>query len=176
MPMRRERGVTLIIVLIVIGLLLVANLALIRSMTTANRVTSNKAFKQGATQAGEVALADAEAFVNTLSAADTSQDNKYFSTMQTMDANELPTTVTWTNVTAEQVGNYQIKWIVERLCNVTPVTDATTQCLSLQLTQSGSQRAGSPSYQGQASVYYRITTQVTGPRHTESYLQAAVAK
>lgn len=174
--MKRERGVTLIIVLVVIGLLLVANLALIRSMTTANRVTSNKSFKQGATQAGEVALADAEAFVNTLATPDTSQTNKYFATMQAMDTNELPTTVNWTSVVAEQVGNYQIRWIVERLCNVTPITDPTTQCLSLQLTQAGSQRAGSPSYQGRASVYYRITSQVTGPRNTESYIQSAVLK
>lgn len=174
--MQRQRGVTLVIVLVVVGLLLVANLALIRSMQTANRATSNKAFKQGATQAGEVALADAEAFVAALTTPDTAVTNKYAPTLQTMDANEMPTTFNWASITAEQVGNYQIRWVVERMCNVTPVTDAAYQCLSTSLTPAGSQKAGSPSYQGQTAVYYRITAKVTGPRNTESYVQSAVLK
>jgi type IV pilus assembly protein PilX len=173
---KRERGVTLIVVLIVIGVLLVANVALVRSMGTANRVAGNKAFKQAATQAAEVALNAGEQFVSALTAVDTSQSNRYFATMQPMDAAELPTTVNWANVAAAQVGNYQVKWIVERMCSVTPVIDSVTQCLSVQQSQQSSKRAGSPSYQGQNAIYYRITAQVVGPRSTESYIQSAVSR
>ena len=49
---RHQSGVTLVIVLIIVGVVLVANLALMRSMSTVNRVASNKSFKQAATQAG----------------------------------------------------------------------------------------------------------------------------
>ena len=173
---QRIRGMALIVVLIVITVLLVASLSLARSMSTANRMSANTAFKQAATQAGEVALANGEQFVDTLTTADTAQANRYYSVMQAMDAAEMPLGVNWSAVTSQQVGNYQVRWIVERMCNVTPVTDPVLQCLSQQQNQQASQKAGSPAYRGTPAIYYRITAQVTGPRSTETYVQSAVSR
>jgi type IV pilus assembly protein PilX len=172
----RQRGVTLIIVLIVIGVILVANVALVSSLTVSTRVVSNKAFKQAATQAAEVALAAGENFVQSISTRDTATTNRYWPTIQPVDSFDLPTTVDWANVPVSQVGSFQVRWVVERMCNVTPVTDAVTQCLGFQQSMQSSQRAGSPNYVGQVVVYYRITAQVIGPRNTESYIQSAVAR
>jgi type IV pilus assembly protein PilX len=166
----------MITVLVVIGILLVVNVSLVRSLSTTNRIAANSAFKMGATQAAEAGIADAEAYVTALANRDADVANKYFSIMQAVDSNELPTTINWSNVTAEQLGNYQVRWVVERLCTVTPVTDATSQCWTAQDTIEGSKRAGSYVYSSQVQVYYRVTAKVSGPRNSESYLQAAVAK
>ena len=173
---RRERGVTMVIVLVVVGVVLVANLALMRSMGTVNRVASNKAFKQAATQAAEVGLRAAENYVGALTTSDTAVANRYASVMLATDTNELPTTVNWANVETTDVGNYDVKWMVDRMCDRTPVTDPITQCLGFQTTQQGSKKAGAPAYSGSTSVYYRITVQVTGPRNIEAYVQSAVAR
>ena len=173
---QRERGVTLVIVLVVVGVVLVANLALMRSMGTVNRVASNKAFKQGATQSAEVGLRAAENFIAALTTPDTAVANKYAAIMQASDTNELPTSVTWASVATTDVGNYDVKWVVDRMCDRTPVTDPITQCLGFQTTQQGSKKAGAPAYSGSTSVYYRITVQVTGPRNIEAYVQSAVAR
>jgi type IV pilus assembly protein PilX len=172
----RQRGVTLVIVLVIVGVVLVANLALMRSMSTVNRVASNKSFKQAATQAAEVGLRTAENFISALTAPDTAITNRYAATMQAHDTNELPTTVNWASVATIDVGNYDVKWVVDRMCDRTPVTDPIAQCLGFQTTQQGSQKAGSPAYQGSSAVYYRITVQVTGPRNIETYVQSAVAR
>jgi type IV pilus assembly protein PilX len=173
---KREQGVTLVIVLVVVGVVLVANLALMRSMSTVNRVASNKSFKQAATQAAEVGLRAAENYIAAIAAPDTAVANRYAAVMQASDANELPTSVNWTNVATTDVGNYDVKWVVDRMCDRTPVTDPITQCLGLQTTQQGSKKAGSPSYASTTAVYYRITVQVTGPRNIETYVQSAVAR
>lgn len=176
--MKRQSGAALIIVLITIGVLLVANVALVRSISTGGRIASNKAFKQGATASGEAALVDAENYLNTQTstAADSSVTNKYFAIVQATDAYEMPTTVTWSSVTPALVGIYQVRWVVERLCTSTPVTTPSTQCQIPNNSYQGSQRAHTLSYTGLPTIYYRITAQVTGPRNAESYLQTVVAK
>lgn len=173
---KREAGSALILVLVVLGILGVAMAGVVRSTGTTVRVAGNAAFKQAATQASELSLSAAETYVNGISAPGTDVANRYFSTMQTTDAAELPTTVNWANVATTTAGNYNVQWVVERMCTVAAVTDAASQCMTLVASQAGSQRAHSPSYNGAPAYYYRITARVTGPRDTETFVQSAVSR
>jgi Tfp pilus assembly protein PilX len=179
--MRRARGSALIIVVVFLGIFAVAMAGVVRSTNTSARTAGNVAFKQAATQASEVALAAGESFVGALGAPDTAQANRYFQWYQTIDAQELPTTVNWTNVASTTVGNFTVQWVVERMCQPPPTSparafDASLDCMTVQGEQQGSQRAGSPSYSTGAAIYYRITARVTGPRNTESFVQTAVSR
>lgn len=175
---RGARGSALILVLVVLGVLAVAMAGVVRSTNTAARTAGNIAFKQAATQAGEVALAAAEAYVDTLVAASANAAvaNVYFPTIQATDAAELPTTVSWGSVASTAVGPYQVQWVVERMCSVSAPTDPATQCMNLQASQMASQKAGTPSYSVAPAIYFRLTARVTGPRDTESFVQSAVSR
>lgn len=182
---RRERGSALILVIVVLGVLTVAMAGVVRSTNTSARTAGNIAFKQAATQVGEVALAAAEAYVDTFAvststdataAANVAVANRYFATMQPTDASDIPTTVTWANVPTTAVNGYQVQWVVERMCDAAVPVDPTTNCMNLQSMQQGSQRAGSPSYSAAPSIYFRLTARVTGPRDTESFVQSAVSR
>lgn len=181
--MRGERGITLIVVLIVLAVFGVAVAAAARSASATGRIASNVAFKQAATQAAEFGLASAEQYVATRADAgltDTSVANQYFALLQASDANELPTTVDWANVASTAVGSFSVQWVIERMCtgllNTVPTPDPQTLCLTLRSNEQNSERAGSPAYVGSPAVYYRITARVTGPRDTETFVQAAISR
>lgn len=61
----RQRGVVLILTLIVLVAMTLAAIALVRSVDTGNVVAGNMAFKQGATQAGDYGTESAIAFLRT---------------------------------------------------------------------------------------------------------------
>ena len=99
-----------------------------------------------------------------------------FATRQPEDTNGLPTTINWSSVPTMAVGNYTVQHVIDRLCQVTPVTDPTGTCMVRDSESAGSNKAGSLAYKNPASVYYRITVRVTGPKSTAAYVQALVLK
>lgn len=62
---KRQRGVVLILTLIVLVAMTLAAIALVRSVDTGNVVAGNMAFKEGATQAGDAGTEAAIAFLRT---------------------------------------------------------------------------------------------------------------
>jgi type IV pilus assembly protein PilX len=62
---KRQRGVVLILTLIVLVAMTLAAIALVRSVDTGNVVAGNMAFKQGATQTGDAGTEAAVAFLRT---------------------------------------------------------------------------------------------------------------
>jgi len=79
-------------------------------------------------------------------------------------------------VAASTVGNYSVQRVVERLCQTTPVTDPLADCMVREADAPGSNKAGSLAYKAPASVYYRITVRVTGPKSANAFVQALVLK
>jgi type IV pilus assembly protein PilX len=174
--MSKQRGVSLLIVLVVLAITLVGSLAMLRSGEVSSMVAGNVSFREAATQASDLGIADAAKALDVQPNFDANIANTYFATRQPEDTNGLPTTINWSSVPTMAVGNYTVQHVIDRLCQVTPVTDPTGTCMVRDSESAGSNKAGSLAYKNPASVYYRITVRVTGPKSTAAYVQALVLK
>lgn len=173
---RHQRGSSLLLVLISLTALLFSALALIRATDTSSAIAGNIAAKQAATAAADVGVAAAGERVDGLASADTAQAGWYYAVQLPTASTGLPT-VDWSGVAPLAVGNYQMQYVVDRLCIVAPVTDATTQCAIAPVSSEGiSHRAGAAWYRPQTAVHYRVTVRVRGPKQAESYVQALFTK
>jgi type IV pilus assembly protein PilX len=183
----KQRGSTLIFVIIALAVLLVSAAAVLRSSNVATAVATNVEFRTAATQAAEVAINTAittmapPAVVNPDTGAGFPAGS-YFSTMQPTDpATGLPQ-INWstaqvpaTQLTTASGTNYQLQWVVDRLCTVSPVTDSNSQCQTAQGAQQGNcQTAGCVQFPTPPRVFYRITVLVSGPKSSRSFVQALV--
>jgi len=172
----RQAGVSLILVLIALALLLVGSVALLRSSEVSSLVAGNVSFKEAATQATDLGISSAAKALQAMTDVDSNVANAYYATRQAEDAYGLPTTVNWSTVPSSAVGNYNVQYVIERLCNTTPVTDPSASCMVRDQAAPGSNKAGSLVYNNPASIYYRITVQVTGPKNATSFVQALVIR
>ena len=171
-----QRGVSLIIVLVVLAVILVGSLAMLRSSEVSSLVGGNVSFKEAATQATDIGISDAAKALNAMVNVDGNIPNVYFATRQVEDNDGIPTTVDWSAVPASVVGNYSVQHVVERLCQTTPVTDPLADCMVRDAEAPGSNKAGSLAYKTPASIYYRITVRVTGPKSANAFVQALVLR
>jgi type IV pilus assembly protein PilX len=174
--MSKQRGVSLLIVLVVLAITLVGSLAMLRSGEVSSMVAGNVSFREAATQASDLGIADAAKALDVQPNFDANIANTYFATRQPEDTNGLPTTINWSSVPTMAVGNYTVQHVIDRLCQVTPVTDPTGTCMVRDSESAGSNKAGSLAYKNPASIYYRITVKVVGPKSTAAYVQALVLK
>lgn len=171
----RQRGLALLFVLIALAVLAVSAYALVRNSDVSSLVSGNIAFRQGATQAAELGVSEAIATLgNPAFDRDDVQDN-YFPVIQALDANGLPN-VDWDDIDVERSGLYDVQWVAERLCNDTPVTNPDAECqTSLGAEEGNSIRAGAAVFTPPSRIYYRITVRASGPKRTESFVQALIA-
>jgi len=195
----RERGVVLFITLIVLVAMLLAGLALLRSVTTSNRVAGNLAFQEAATQAADAGIETAIAWLETTLATAPTQLHDhvtvgaldpvgYFAVRQDPDAT---TGQSWqqfwddvlrpsggvTVLPADAAGN-TVSFVIHRLCNQTGDPATGRGCATSPTTlgsDSGSRGAGVVGLLTASAVYYRITTRVDGPRNTVRFVQAVVS-
>jgi type IV pilus assembly protein PilX len=175
--MKRAHGGALIITLIAMAILLIGAVSLMRSANTASAIAANTAMKQAAAEAGDTGLQAAAVALAGIANLEANVAGVYYATQQAADANGL-LTADWSTVAATQAGNYQVKYLIDRLCDAPlPVTSTSTQCsIAPTAGDSTSHKVGAPLYVPKAPVYYRITARVTGPKSTESYVQAVVSK
>jgi Tfp pilus assembly protein PilX len=193
---RRERGVVLMIALIVLVALTLAGLSMVRTVETGSTIAGNFAFRQAALSAADSGVEAAFGVLNgaagngvVKNAADTQVDNKYYPVMRATDANGIPTGVTWSSaytlsdvpagVTAVTVpAGYDVRFVIERMCTgAYPVTDVAGKCVNERTTDAsgGSVGIGRPRFTGATKTNYRVTVRVEGPRNTVSVAQAIVA-
>lgn len=192
----RQRGVVLMITLIVLVAMTLAGIALIRSVDTTNIIAGNLAFQQAATHSGDTGTETAIDWLelnntgNTLwcnpndcplgysatrdgPAIGQSWDN-YWTT--TLDPPLGPSLVV--TLATDAAGN-TVSYMIHRLCNQKgDPTAALTGCaVSTSSTTStgGSMDAGAIALTYSSQRYYRITSRIVGPRNTVSYVQAIVA-
>jgi hypothetical protein len=74
------------------------------------------------------------------------------------------------------VGNYRVRYVVDRLCNNAPVTNTLQQCLVKQIPQTESSKAGGESVDPPNARQFRVTVRVTGPKNTQTWTQGLVTK
>lgn len=185
--MKRQRGMVLIAVLVVLVITLLAGMSAMRAVQTGNVMAGNFSFRQGALQASDRAVDDAlTTIANQVVAGggNTTAANRYLSVIDpNVDALGVPAAIDWTQVScvdekgtlvpncAVDSGNYRIQYVVERRCSGNPdflnIQDIRSRC-------EYEPSAGAVSA-GTIALRYRVLVRVRGPRGTESWFEAMVS-
>jgi len=174
--MRRDQsGVTVVVVLVLLVVVLLGGLALARVTEVRTLASGNTAFREASLQASEIGLNTAYAAVRGLADEDLNNGAWYRATIQVADAEGLPQ-VNFDTMPEIVVGNYRVRYFAERLCTITPVTDALAQCLVRQAPQLESAKVGQESVDPPNSRQFRITVRVDGPKDTQTWIQSLVTK
>ena len=196
----RQRGLVHFFALIALVAMSLAALTLVRSVDTATLIAGNLAFRQAATTSGDGTVETAVTALSTMNANGaalnvymdighpfnaTSAVTGYYSNANTL---ALTSSATWVDGVsspeslADASGN-RSRYIIERMCRTANQLLSKTNCLfsgeakntsgkAVALPSSICEGAGCPKA-GQLPVY-RITTRITGPKNTISYIQAMV--
>ncbi len=202
----KQRGVVLIVSLVILVALTIAGIALVRSVDTTSLVAGNLAFQQSACHSGEAGCEDAirtyleqqsreylwddhlnEGYTASTTAAGNPADwDTYWST--TIDPG-LATRKALSSskscggracyLPTDAAGN-TVGYHIQRLCGATgdPVRSPTGCASGSQLASlsGGSLGSGSSQLPQVTQYYYRITARVDGPRNTLTYLQMIIAR
>lgn len=177
-PARRQRGMTMLVVLVLLSVMLLGGMALAKLTEVGTLASGNTAYREAAMQASEVGLNTVYARVrNDLAAEDTAQAGWYWTTMQAADANGIPQ-VNFDAAPTIQVGSYTVAYVAERMCEgAVPVTEPLRQCLVKQIPQeSRSRQAGKEELDPPNSKQFRVTIRVTGPKDTRTWVQSLITK
>lgn len=200
-----QRGLVLVLALIVLAAMSLAAIGLMRGVLGSNRVSGNLAYQQAAVQAADVGAETAIAWLEQLSTETVAGGS---STAPAVNANRLYANLrqspgvaynyvatradpaasqSWdsfwqTLVTAGQVNSLPadsagntVSFAIHRLC-ANAGAPALSGCETSPV-QSSSGRGQNNRLQpsGLGQVYYRITVRVQGPRNAASFIQTMVA-
>ena len=184
---RKQAGVALPIALIMLVAMILAALALFRSVDTATMVAGNLSYKQRTVHAGDEGIRAAFNWIQgkvTVSPASLNSSDLgagYSSSQHASDPNWNPTTDWPTSGTytlpADSGGN-TVAYVIHRLCTqpgLTPNQGANrcaTYSSSSTTAPSGSLSSDAPAYGDVSYVYLRVTAKVVGPRNSVSYIQS----
>lgn len=186
-----QRGMVLLVALIVLVAITVAGLGMIRSVDTATLVAGNLAFQQSATHAADKGIEAAMTMLRdkqTAGMLDSNDNtNGYFASMRDTDspaANQSWQEFWKDNLAAAAVElpedqfKNRVYFVVHRQCaNPQPPGSGGMCVASPNVTQDdgNSKIGGILTIEAASQIYYRITVRVSGPRRTESYVQSHIA-
>jgi Tfp pilus assembly protein PilX len=170
-----QRGMTMIIVLVLLAVMLLGGMALARMTEIGTLASGNAAFREASLQASEIGINTAYAAVRALTDENSNSGSWYFATAQTLDSNGVPT-VAWDSAPEVVVGAYRVRYVVDRVCTgAMPVTDPLKQCLVKQVpqieTRTDRERPDPPT-----ARQFRVTVRVTGPKDTQAWVQSLITK
>lgn len=175
LPIRCQRGVTMLLVLLLLSVMLIGGMALARITEIGSLAAGNASYREASLQASEVGLNTAYAAVRAVVDEETNAAGWYWATIQPSDLVGIPT-VNWAAAPEITVGIYSVRYVAERMCNTTPVTSALRQCLVRQAPQIDSSKFGQEPLDPPNSRQFRITVRVTGPKDTQTWVQSLVTK
>jgi len=193
---RQQRGVTLLIALIVLVAMTIAGLALVRSVDTSSLLAINLAFRQSAEASADKAMESAIGTLRGMTTialqSDGGSGSGYVASVPSTPIDftgnaGTGTLFDWTTgatIAADDAGN-SATYVIHRLCSTAGALDASTcttwQEQSIAADSEGVAVAGEtyrdPSLTGTGTAMhglYRITLRISGPHSTYSYVQAIV--
>ena len=201
-PPSRQRGVVLMIALIMLVAMTLGAIALVRSVNITNIIAGNLAFQQGATNSGDTGIEVAINWLETNNGPglftdqaalgysatrgdplvteswDTYWRAVLFARAVTLNPNAPGTFMAYTSSAPNAAGN-TVSYAIQRLCatQVAPGSQnaGCSQPPATDSTGGSSKGAGVVALTYSSQVYYRITSRIAGPRNTVSYVQAIVA-
>lgn len=183
-PSKRQQGmIAMIVAVIVLVATLLASMALMRSVDTANLVAGAMTFRQGLVQEAERAYEDAKLnmpFDGLSSQADNAASG-YYAEIQTSNIqgipNQLASNPVSTNVaTVASLASTKntIHYVVERLCPAAGPADPKT-CINPGASVLGGTTANQASDTAigltGGNAAFRLTVRVDGPKNTASFVQ-----
>ncbi|OAM52127.1 hypothetical protein A7981_01155 [Methylovorus sp. MM2] len=192
---KRQNGVALFVVLIVLVAMTLAAIALVRSVDTTNIVAGNLAFQQAATNSGDNGTEQAIVWLEQANKDPVSLHLSQLGSGYSATRGAPAATFSWDTATsgtgaitpvtlaADAAGN-RVSYIIQRLCDApgnpldhNPVTGP--NCDKPRLTQANlegnSNVVNADRIYLSNDAYYRITTRIEGPRNTLSYTQLIAA-
>lgn len=195
-PKRRyastQRGVVLVVALIVLVAMSLGGIAILRSVDTATLIAGNIAFKQRTLAGADLGL---EAAIKWISDNRNSLNNDntgaaYFASLSRETslrfAWEKP--ASWSvakDVGTDAAGN-KVQYVIHRMCTTTGIgfNEAGQSCATdvgareggaaATPSEGASSVAGAPGYTPAPRIYLRITVRSSGPRNAVSYVQSMV--
>lgn len=194
-----QRGVALVIALIMLTAMMMAGIALFRKISAGAMIAGNLTFTSSAISAAEQGSEGGRTWLTSQTGAGLyGAAAGYFpatcytnNTHITTDVNCSnagapvfdPTTFDWTTFSTLATGNdgagNEIRYVVHRLCRMTGELDKIGQECVVAQTNTGSGGKSGVTYGTQAlssimKPYYRITTRVRGPRNSLAYTQVTM--
>ena len=195
-PLRRERGVVLMVALIVLVALTLAGLSMVRTADTGAVIAGNLAFRQSAINATETGVQAAYSLLPTVASPtnrDTTQTGAhwvYYPSMKPFDGAGVPKNYSagtfsdfaWGSGAALTTADgSEVRIVIERMCVdandgvVAPIpsTKLKEQCFIERVAPEGSMRAGAGVGPAASDNYplLRVTVRVNGARNTVRYAQ-----
>lgn len=133
----RERGLALLVALIVLAALSLAGIALIRSVDTSTLIAGNIAFHQSATIAGDTGVEAARNYLLEATSGNLESDNPtagYYATSQDVidltgnrtpdkTSDDVPWGASGTNCIAADTAGNSVCYVIHRLCNAAGPVD-----------------------------------------------------
>lgn len=176
-PSRRSQsGVTIVVVLVLLAVMLLGGLAMARMTETRTLASGNTAFREASLQASEIGLNEAYAALQAVGfSEDNDTGNWYWARTQATDAAGIPA-IDWSLAPELTVGNYRVRYAVERLCAVNPVADTLKECLVRQVPQMESNKVGQDQVDPPNARQFRVTVRVFGPKETQTWIQSLVTR
>ncbi|NDY92087.1 pilus assembly PilX family protein [Ideonella livida] len=190
----RQRGVTLIIVLIALMVLLAGGVSLMRSSDAAVTLAGQLAFRRDLKNQGERGIAAAVALLKTgdLSSVAARQAHlstaNYSATLLASSSDGVPQVLlsdaAWTAANfsgtdiSSTVAGVTVRTVIDRMCNATGSATA-AQCVLQEVPCGTSSTQSSGKAGGEvltcSTATYRISVRVDGPRNTQAFFQSLVA-
>ncbi|HKW84006.1 MAG TPA: hypothetical protein VJN68_09660 [Burkholderiaceae bacterium] len=168
---------TLLLVLVLLTTTVLGGLALARLSSAGIFIAGNAASKQGSLQASEVGINSAFDAVLGVGNDDVAVTGWYFPVAQPVGSDGVPRGIDWSATPSVTVDPYDVRYVVERLCSVAPVSDVDHECMVKTSSGPKSGKHGAPSITAPAAKQYRITVRVfMASTGTTTFVQALMQR
>ena len=178
----RQRGVTMVVVLLLMTVMLLGGLAMARITESSILVSGNVAVKEASVQASEVGLNTAQAALIALANENANSGTWYSATMLPVDANGIPA-IDWSTTPTVDVGRFTVTYAVDRMCTVAALVNSDRECL----VKINKDDKNTPANYGHdagdnylvRSRQFRVTVRVTetgGGKSTQTWMQTLASR
>lgn len=182
-----QKGIVLVIALVVLVAMTLAAIALSRSVDIATQIAGNLAYRQSGVQASDGAVEIARDWLRgrDLTSLNSDMAPSYYSSanggVTSTPAVFDPLTFDWSGkspVPMDAAGNTAV-YVIHRMCDVAggDPSVVSTNCFTVPLTTCTSGGAIGPvpkPCSPSVNPYYRITVRISGPKNTVTYTQAVI--
>lgn len=177
-----QKGTSLVVVLGLLSVMLIGVASIARMSEANTLIAGNVASKDISLQASEVGVSTAYAAIRALADPNTGNPAWYFPTYAKSNDlkngvdTSLPQFIDWNNntLTKTVINGYTVRYVVERFCSVTPVTDKGNQCMIKRAFNGNSGKSGTEDLESPPGTEYRITVNVQGPKESSTFVQALI--
>ncbi|MGA0608736.1 hypothetical protein [Caldimonas sp. KR1-144] len=169
---RRQRGASLLLVLLVLAAMLLGTLAFSRMSATGLVLSGNTSQKEGALRASEVGFNAAFAQITATGFNPTATNVISYSPVRLVtDAQGLPTAINWSTAVTATVNEFSVSYFIDRQCDSATPTNPRAECLVRDIDEITSARVDADPLPPRYGMTYRVTVRVVEPRGTTSFIQ-----